>query len=233
MLVDLRRGLLSLVVPPLCAGCREPELSGDAVCPDCRSRLVALPVPRCSRCGAPTTYPRARCRECRDRRLVFARAWSPFAYEGVCRGLVGALKSRAALPVAELMAAALAARAPAELLIGPLVPVPAHSGRRRRHGFNQSAAIAAALGRRAGLPVRDVLRRAGRVAPQVGLERRARIANARGSVEIKPRVAPPREAVLVDDVYTTGATLDACAKALVAAGAEQVVALTFARAVRG
>lgn len=227
------RELLGLVVPPLCAACREPEFSGEPLCPACRRRLVALPAPRCRRCGAPAVTGIDACGECRGRRLAFERAWAPFAYEGVCRDVVGALKSRGAVPVATLMAAEIAGRVPAGFLrAAPFVPVPAHPRRRRRHGFNQAEAIATALARRTGHPLADVLVRTGVATPQVGVERRRRLANARGSVRLANHANAPRQAVLVDDVYTTGATLDACARALRAGGATKVAALTFARALK-
>jgi ComF family protein len=143
------------------------------------------------------------------------------------------LKSRGELRAAEFMAAQIAARAPADLLGVPLVPVPAHPRRRRRHGFNQAEVIARGLARREAAPVRDLLVRTADHGPQVGLERRARLVNARGSVRSRSFSCPPERTVLVDDVYTTGATLDACARALLVAGVEEVFALTFARAVRG
>jgi ComF family protein len=228
----LRRELLSLLVPPLCAACREPEFSGTALCPECRSRLVPLAAPRCRRCGAPVVRSTASCRECGGRKLHFVRAWAPFAYEGVARTLVGALKSRGLLAVAGLMAVEMAARAPTNLLRGMLVPVPAHPRRRRAQGFNHAHAIARALGRRCSLTVSDVLERRA-ATPQAGLERRSRLANARGSVGLRRGAQAPRTALLIDDVYTTGATVDACAQALSAAGTETLLALTFARAVRG
>ncbi len=229
MLRLLARELLLLVVPPLCAACREPELSGAPLCPPCRSRLVPLAEPRCRRCGAPAPGAPRACPECRGRGLAFEAAWSPFAYDGVCRAAVAALKSRAAMPLAGLMAREIASRAPSPLLSGALVPVPAHARRSRRHGFNQAAAIAAGLAREAALPVRHLLVRSADAA-QVGLERPARIENARGSVRLVNGVETPKVVVLVDDVYTTGATLDACARVLLESGAERVVAVTFARA---
>jgi ComF family protein len=145
--------------------------------------------------------------------------------------VVNALKARGALALAGLMANELAARAPEGLLRGVLVPVPAHRRRRRRHGFNQAHLIARELGRAASLPVGKGLRRV-HVPEQVGLERVARLRNARGSVRLRTGVTGPPRAVLVDDVYTTGATLDACAQALLASGTREVAAITFARAVR-
>jgi ComF family protein len=132
------------------------------------------------------------------------------------------------------MAAELAQRAPPDLLAGALVPVPAHPGRARRHGFNQALELARSLARITGCPSFDVLAREG-VRTQVGLERGARLRNARRSIRMRggtARMPTGRSVTLVDDVYTTGATLDACAAALREAGAEQVFAVTFARAVR-
>jgi ComF family protein len=223
--------LVSLVVPPLCAVCREPELRGRSLCRECAARLVPIGDHRCLRCGAPAARDSEACRECRDRALAFDCAWSAFAYEGVAREVVNALKARGALALAGLMAEELVARAPEGLLRGVLVPVPGHPRRRRRHGFNQAQLIARALGRAASLPVRKSLRRVN-VPAQVGLERVARLHNARGSVRLPPGVTGPLRAVLVDDVYTTGATLDACARALRASGTREVAAITFARAVR-
>jgi ComF family protein len=234
----LARAVVSLVVPPVCAGCGEPELSGSAVCPGCARLLVPLPDARCRACGAPQGGTCDRCVECRGRSLAFDRAWSAFAYEGVSRRLVAALKSRGALAAAGFMGERIADRAPQSLLRGTLVPVPAHPVRNRRHGFNQAAELARAIGRATRLPALDLLRRETSSVPQVGLERRARLANAACSVQVdsrrrRGRAEVPSLVALVDDVYTTGATLDACARALQEAGAAEVVALTFARAVRG
>jgi predicted amidophosphoribosyltransferase len=129
------------------------------------------------------------------------------------------------------MGSEIASRAPPDLVSGTLVPVPAHPARRRRAGMNQAAWLAGALGHAARLPVADVLVRSRGSSPQVGLARRERLLNPRGSVRAG-RAPPHGRLVVVDDVYTTGATLDACARALLSAGAGEVVAVTFARALR-
>jgi predicted amidophosphoribosyltransferase len=231
MTTPLLDRLVSLVVPPLCVSCREPELTGRAVCPRCRSLLVPLPDPRCDRCGAPVVAASPVCPECRGRVLAFRRAWAPFAYEATARRLVGALKSRGATRAATVMGTEIAKRAPPGLVHGTLVPVPAHPARRRDSGLNPAAWLAGVLGRTAGLPVADALVRCRGGTPQVGLARRERLANARGSVRASRQPRAGR-LVLVDDVYTTGATLDACAHALAGAGGTDIVAVTFARTTR-
>lgn len=143
-----------------------------------------------------------------------------------------ALKYRGGRALAEPLAAALIAGAPSGLL-GPevtLVPVPSDPARARQRGYNQAAAIAAVLRARLGLPVLDVLRRSGSTRSQVGADRASRRA---AGPQLVARSAAPAQCVLVDDVHTTGATLDACARALRAAGARTVTAVTATRTLNG
>jgi predicted amidophosphoribosyltransferase len=153
--------------------------------------------------------------------------WAPVAYEGPARDLVRALKFRGATGVADFMAAQIVANAPAGLLEGTLVPVPLHPRRLRSRGYNQAAAIAAALDGRAALRVDDCLARAGPAVTQVGRARAERQLGPAG--RIVAETAPRGRVLLVDDVVTTGATLGACAAALHAAGCPQVAAVVFAR----
>jgi predicted amidophosphoribosyltransferase len=232
MPTSLARSLISLVVPPLCVACREPELSGATVCPSCAEGMRAI-AGCCRRCGAPFPGDVDGCTECRGRRLVFERAWAPFAYTGPARAVVLGLKGRDLTAGTRFMAAAIGGRAPSGLLEGVLVPAPAHPERMRRHGENHARVLAAALGRVTGLPVRELLARCAGGVRQVGLERHARRLNPRGTIEL--RRGPPLRGpvVLVDDVYTTGSTLNECARALKAAGAGPVRAVCFARTIRG
>jgi predicted amidophosphoribosyltransferase len=162
--------------------------------------------------------------------------WAPLAYSGPARNLVRALKFRGAIALADTMAAQIVANAPSDLLAPAppagrctLVPVPLHPRRLRKRGYNQAAAIAEALGRRAGIPVVDCLVRAGPSITQVGRDRAERKAGPAGS--IRPEGGAPERALLVDDVVTTGATLGACRDALVAHGAHEVAAVCFARTI--
>jgi len=211
------------------------------VCGACLRRMPWLRGHRCPRCGLPRH--RAGCPAATS---AFDRAWAPLAYEGPARELVRALKFHGALPVAGLMAAHLAANLPLDLRTPPenlcpppegfppgdtaafgIVAVPPHKGRLRRRGFDPAALLAAGLASRAGLPLSPCLKRTDRGRRQVGAGRSTRRSAGRfTAVAIAP---PPRAAVLVDDVHTTGATLDVCARALKAEGTEWVAAITYVR----
>lgn len=232
--------LVALVVPPCCAACRAPGLRpADVLCAACRRALPWLPATACERCGLPSVAvavderraARAvpRCRRCPAADAAFAAAWAVMAYEGVARDAVHALKFARARALADVMAAQIAACAPPALLgTGvTLVAVPAHPRRRRTRGFDPAELLSAALARRTGLPLQRALRRDAAAARQLGASRSQRRQLDRlGFEALGPA---PQRATLVDDVHTTGATLQACAAALRSAGAAHVVAITWAR----
>jgi ComF family protein len=203
----LRVVILDLLAPPLCWSCGAAAAGKAPLCHACRRSLRFLSP-------APVA-------------LGGLEVWAPVAYEGPARDLVKALKFRGAVRIAHEMAALIVANAPAAIVAGALVPVPLHPARQRARPFNQAALIAAAISTRTGLPVADCLRRAGPGHPQVGRGRAARLRGVAGSIEAIGQ-SPPN-ALLVDDVVTTGATLAACAAALRAAGSASVRAIAFAR----
>jgi predicted amidophosphoribosyltransferase len=241
MALNVVAELLAVVVPPACVACRGSVPRADLrLCAQCARALPWLAKRTCPRCGLPSHR-----RGCPAGRAAFGRAWAPLAYDGVARQLVAALKFRGALPVAALMAAHIAANLPADILrrgspgdepgrraaahpaVTAVVPVPPQPARERRRGFDPAGALAAALGPRLGLPVRACLHRRDREARQVGASRAQRRRAGRLAIEL--RSPPPARALLVDDVHTTGATLDACARALIVGGCDEVVALTYTR----
>jgi ComF family protein len=183
-----------------------------------------MPRRTCGRCGLPSHR-----QGCPAAGAAFHRAWAPLAYDGVARDLVAALKFRGALPVAALMAAHMAANLPAELRAGAeaLVPVPPQPARARKRGFDSAGVLAADLATRLAIPENACLRRRDREQRQVGAGRRQRRRTGRLAIEL--RAPPPSRVLLVDDVHTTGATLDACARTLVAGGCREVRAITYAR----
>jgi ComF family protein len=233
----LTDGLLAVLLAPLCAACRAPldEPTRGPVCAGCWARVVPITPPVCEACGDPLPSWRviglahARCARCRRRTSRVTRTRAIGAYDGPLRDIIHALKYERRRTLAVPLAAAMR-RHGADVLDGAdiCVPVPLHTLRQYTRGFNQAQALASHL----GLPMVRALRRARRTPPQADLPEARRHANVRGAFKLRRRAeVKGLVVVLVDDVSTTGATLDACAAALLAAGAAEVRGLTAAKAV--
>jgi predicted amidophosphoribosyltransferase len=205
--VPLLQLAAGLIAPPLCAACGRSCRPEAVLCTRC-SRGLAAATPILA--GGPPGID---------------RAWSSAPHDGVARALVGALKFRRLLPVAEVMAERIHWLVPGHLLGGAVVAVPPARARRRRRGFDPAGELAAAVARRLEADLVPCLARRGS-GHQVGHRRAERIGHP---PRIEPLGDPPRSVLLVDDVLTTGATLTACAQALRGAGAKRIVALTFTR----
>lgn len=198
------------------------------LCAACRDELPRIRPPICERCGAPTAWPVARCRECTGRRLAFTCARAAVTYEDQVRRLVAAWKERGLRRVAREAAAIVAESLPRPDA-DALVFVPGDGARRLERGHQPAEHLARELATVWELPCASLLTRRGRSRRQRGLSLPERRRNVRGAFSA---ARAHGRLVLVDDVYTSGATADAAAVALRAAGAEAVAVVTFARAVR-
>jgi predicted amidophosphoribosyltransferase len=219
--------LIELVLPHRCVGC---GAAADTLCGACRASVRPLSPPRCNRCGAPTEWPVERCRECAGRRIAFATARAATAYAGPGRALVRAWKEHGLRRVASLAADLVVDRVepPAADVI---TSIPPDAVRQLRRGDHPAERLAGELARRWELPMAPLLRRTGIAGRQTGLPLEERSRNVRGAFTGSGGEVP-RRVVLVDDVYTTGATVSAAASALRAAGATRVDVVTFARTIR-
>src|SRR6202167_3760560 len=232
----LRPAALDLPRPPLCAVCRAP-VHGNGLCPGCWSKLSFITRPYCERLGIPFVYdpgPGMLSMEAIADRPAYQRARAAVRFDEISRALVHALKYGDRLDLTPMMGRwlALAGR---DLLAeaDALVPVPLHWRRNWARRFNQSGMLAAAVSSQTRVPVAaSALKRVKATVQQVGLSRSERAAHIQGAFRVpaegKAAIAG-RRLVLVDDVLTSGATAERCARALLRARAAHVDVLVFAR----
>ena len=214
--------LLDLLLPPACLACRA---RGSLLCERC---MAAMRPP--SRAADRFVAP--------DAGIVIgvylALGVGAFAYDGPVRRALAQLKYEGAGRVAPLLSrAGLPAYRDLLGVSGPavLTPVPVHLERMRSRGYNQAGLIACELGRASGMPVHDLLVRARSTTRQHRLDRAGRLRNLRGAITVVDGVTVPKTVIVVDDIITTSATLEACAAALGEAGAEAVYGYAVAREV--
>jgi ComF family protein len=235
----LREKALDLLLPPSCLGCQAPVDRHGTLCAGCWQGLHFLAAPHCALCGFPFSFdpgPDARCAACMARAPAFDRARAVLAYDERSRPLVTRLKYGDRLEGVDVYAGWMAREGAGLLADADLVlPVPLHPLRLLARRFNQAALMAQAVARLSGVPHRpELLRRIKRTPPQVGLSaagRRQNVAHAFALARGGTRALNGAAVLLIDDVMTTGATVDACAKVLKRGGARRVDVLTLARVV--
>jgi competence protein ComFC len=218
---------IDLLFPPRCGGCQK---AGSLWCETCRAAVQLIAPPWCEKCGEPFVTDRL-CANCRAHPLVIEKIRSVALFDGVLRQAIHRFKYERLAGMAEPFGDLLADYWCAEQLTADwLIPVPLHSSRERDRGYNQSELLARRLARRINVPVSSRgLRRTRATAVQMTLNAAQRRENVAGAFEcVEPRVRGAR-VVIIDDVGTTGATLDACAQAVLKAGAASVMGLTLAR----
>jgi ComF family protein len=228
---------LDIALPTLCVACREP-VDGEGVCSECWARLSFIAPPFCPRLGIPFVYdpgPGLLSMEAISDPPAYQRARAAVRYDDVARTLVHALKYQDRTDLAPSMGRWMA-RAGRELLeeADALVPVPLHWRRGWSRRYNQSGALARARAAKRGESTTEALRRVRPTQQQIGLSRSQRASNVQGAFKVaadRSADIQGRRIVLIDDVLTSGATADACARALLRAKAAQVDVLVFARVV--
>jgi len=230
---SLRTQFYDLLFPPRCIGCGRV---GTLLCIECLDQLPRVDSSCCPRCGDAVVV-EGLCARCRTSPLHIERIRSVMVFEGVLREAVHQLKYRGrtalAVPLGGLMAAYWTRHSMPRHLMPPgvLVPVPLHAARQRARGYNQAALLAREMGRQVGLPVDEqTLIRQRTTVPQVDLNARERRENVRDAFCCSGNGLVGKRVLLIDDVCTTGATLEACAIALTEGGVRSVQALTLARA---
>ena len=241
--MSVLRVLCDFILPPHCVVC-EANTSGETdpwVCSGCWTSVEFVQPPVCSQCGTPFPAPveaigapNHHCGKCIIRPPHYERARAVGLYKGGLREIIHAMKYRPVFglvkPLAELLRGTFAVHW-GDRIPDALVPVPLHRGRLRRREFDQAQALASELGRQIGVPVwSDTLVRHVSTRSQIGLSADERRRNIRGAFRVGPRGScRGKSLLLIDDVYTTGATALECARVLRQAGAAHVNVYTVAR----
>ena len=233
----LAQRAINTIFPPRCFLCIEMIGEAGHICMDCWQDLRFITAPQCHCCGHPFEYElpgEALCGACIQDEPPYDMARAVLCYDDASRKLVTRFKFGDMLHPAKTLASWMA-RAGKECLQDAdyIIPVPLHHIRLVRRRYNQAAILAAAISKQSGVPLLvDAMTRTRHTTPQSGLSRRQRKINVRGAFNINPRqlnLLKNKRILLVDDVMTTGATLEACTKALKKAGAAEVRVLTLAR----
>lgn len=224
---ELGDKLLDLLFPPRCVNCAKP---GSALCPACLASIPLVPPPYCSRCGQVRALTGATCARCRAQPPVISRVLFATWHQDTAQNAIHELKYKrrrdVARPLAELLTLRLRQ---ANVRFDVLSCVPLHPTREYARGYNQAELLSRETARQLNAPFAHTLERTRATADQIGLDAAARRHNVQDAFRAAPSLDGAKNVILVDDVCTTGATLDACAQALFEAGVQRVIGLTVAR----
>lgn len=225
-------GALDALLPSHCLLCGAHGQGALSLCPDCAAELPRND-PCCARCALPLDAPAPLCGRCVRRSPPWDAAWAPFRYEWPLAQLEARFKFGGELAAGRTLASLWIAAPRPQELPQAIVPVPLHRSRLRRRGYNQALELAKPLARALGVPLlRDGLRRVRATDAQTELTAVQRRRNVRGAFAVESGGALPEHVAVLDDVFTTGATLGECVRVLKRAGASRVDAWALARASR-
>lgn len=229
-----RSFFLQCIYPRRCVVCDGVFYFSDreSIHPDCRKKLAPVVQPFCFVCGKALADEQAElCSDCRRRKRSFRRNVAAFGYNEAARDSVARFKYHGRQSYAQTYAEEIWALRKEEILsfrADALIPVPIHRARLMKRGYNQAEVLAEELSKLSGIPLRrDVLFRPKKTAAQKALGPEARVRNLSGAFSVKGSVKSLRTVILVDDIFTTGATLEACARVLLAAGIRTVYGVTL------
>lgn len=217
---------LDLLYPPRCPVCHSLAPVGKDICPECAERLPYVREPRCRKCGKPVTDVMIFCEDCMEFPHDFDQGTAAFLYDDCMRETIRHFKYKGRKEYGAVLGRLLYEYARPDLALWnaeAVVPVPLHREKLRQRGYNQAAVTAEAFARFASLPCfPDALVRTGRTAAMKNLAAGERRRNLRDAFSVSPDFRTPERILVVDDIYTTGSTADACAAALKGAGAKEV-----------
>ena len=233
---ELISTIIDWIYPPRCISCRNPlPLENKRgrflwLCSYCENLFTPLEEPICNICSAPVKEGVSVCSSCHSRSFHFIHNRSAFVYEDLVRDMMHEIKFRRRRHVAQglgrLWADIVKERIPKDIT---LVPLPMHPKKRRERGFDQAQVLAAAIAETTGIKYSAILERVKDTPPQSGLHPRQRVDNISGAFRVKPgHNITGQDFILVDDIYTTGASLNECAKVLIQGGASKVFTMTLA-----
>lgn len=231
-----KQWLLSVLFPRRCPVCEEiVSPRGALICPDCERQLHFLTEPTCQICGREILADDAElCESCKRHRFLFKRSIALVAYDDVAARSISRIKYTGAREFLDYYGREAVRRRGDELRrmqIDAIVPVPVHPSRKRKRGYNQATVLAEVMGAELGVPVYEAaLCRRKKTAASKELNAAERLKNLMSAFYAGPIPQDLRRVLLVDDIFTTGATMESCTRTLLAAGVEEVYC--FALAIR-
>lgn len=228
----VRERIVGLFFPRRCPVCGEIVRSGDQlICEDCVKKLSPVRAPVCRRCGKEVESDRMEyCHDCMRHPRSFRHNFALLNYNGTARQSLAAVKYKNKREYLDFYARAICVRFGRQILrVHPdvIVPVPIHPSRRRSRGFNQAELLARLIGSQLGIPVcPDALTRVRKTLPQKQLDPGERLHNLERAFAVGSLPDHVHTVLLADDIYTTGSTIEACTRVLLANGVKQVYSLT-------